>query len=595
MRRRFFLNNLSRTLYLAMLPILLLSIAHFFLSYWDLRSNTNQETLEKLELIQENITLMFDDSTKVVNFLTNQSLINSIKKTFSKSKMSYEEYQTYQHVVQHLRAIVKSSSYIDSIYVYIPNDQGLYLTSNANIHSYYNLPDKDWVAICEADSRSRFIRRQARLHTSLPNLTDYLTVVEKGPNGMLVAVNIKVSQFKRILGNSKLSKNQTVLITDQNNDLLLSSVNTSEEKELLDEISNTLPNRDWTAYNTRDSLILQSQSNSLGLNFIAIIPNKVAYNYLNRFISLSLLAGAVCLLLCIILSYNYASRNTKQVYFIIELLEAATRNQPLPDIPNTCKDDIYSYIITNIVQTFIQNNYLKTLLNERKFHTISLELSALQYQINPHFLSNTLQAIDFEIMRQSKGPTKANQMIGQLSQFLQYSLRSPKEDISVAEEVEATKIYIELMKQRYLNRFKVNWEIDPAVSSFSIPKLILQPMVENSIHYCMQITETPGLLQIRIHLKDDIFIISVSDNGPGVTPERLQEIQESLSHFEGFSQKHIGLQNIYRRLQLRFNMKCKVSLQSTPGQGFSITLSIPINEILIHRNPQTGITKNNLS
>ncbi len=97
----------------------------------------------------------------------------------------------------------------------------------------------------------------------------------------------------------------------------------------------------------------------------------------------------------------------------------------------------------------------------------------MQYQINPHFLSNTLQTIDFEIMRLTNGPSKVNQMIEQLSEFLQYSLRSPKQEVSITEEIEATKIYINLMQERYPNRFEVKWEIDNTILSLPVPKLIL--------------------------------------------------------------------------------------------------------------------------
>lgn len=586
MRKKFFFSNLIHTLCLTMLPILLLSITHFLLSSRDLRNNTNRENLDKLLLIQEEISLMFQDSTKVLKFLEDPSLVNSIKKTFLKSKMNYDEYLTYKHVVQHLQAFVKSTDYIDSIYVYLPNEQGLYLTSNANIYSYFKKPDQNWLPICK-EASSRFIRRNAYLYATLPDSTDYLTVIEKSGDRILVAVNIKVSHFKKVLGNLNLATDQTILITNQQDELLLSSGDSADGKAQLEQIIKTAPDRDWTSYNTSNMLIVRSQSEPLGLNFISVTPNKVAYRYLERFIGLSLLAGAACLLLCIILSAIYASRTTKQVYFIIELLDAATRNQTLPTNPNKRQDDIYSYIVSNIVQTFIQNNYLKTLLNERKFHAISLELSALQYQINPHFLSNTLQTIDFEIMRLTNGPSKANQMIEQLSEFLQYSLRSPKQDVSIIEEVEATKIYIDLMKERYLNRFEVKWEIDNTILSLPIPKLILQPMVENSIQHCMRITERMGLLQISISQEDGTLIILMRDNGPGVSPERLQEIQHSLSHFEGFNQKHIGLQNLFRRLQLRFKMKCQIHLESVPNHGFSVKLLIPIAEIYDLRQQQT--------
>ncbi len=590
MRKRFFLNNLSYTLSLSILPILLLSSTYFLLSYGGLRSNANQETLDKLELVQEISTLMFHDSTKVLKFLGDQSIVNSIKKTFMKYKMSFGEYLTYQHVVQHLQAIANSSDYIDSIYVYYPNDHGWYLTSNANIHTYYEMPDRDWLSVCEANPTTRFIRRNARLYATLPDTVEYLTVFEKAPNGIVVAINIKIADFKRVLGNLKLANDRTILLINQENELLLSSGDSKSSQTLLAELGKILRDKNWITYNTRDMLVVRSHSEELGLDFLSVTPSKVAYLTLNRFIGLSLLAGAVCILLCIFLSAIYASRNTRQVYSIIKLLDAATQNKPLPAIPKPRKEDIYSYIITNIVQTFVQNDYLKASLNERKFHAIALELSALQYQMNPHFLSNTLQAIDFEVMRLKRGPSKANQMIEQLSNFLQYSLRSPNRDVAVVEEIEATQIYIELMKGRYPKRFEVEWKIDHQVLGIPIPKLILQPIVENSINHSIHRVETPVRLRIGMVLEQQTLIIVISDNGAGVAPERLAEIEESLSHFEGFSEKHIGLQNVYRRLQLRFDMLCQIQLASTLNEGFSVTLRIPVDTGTVQQ--RSGKTEN---
>lgn len=575
MRKRFFLNNLVHTLSLSILPILLLSTTFFLLSYRGLRSNANRETLDKLVLVQKIAAMMFNDSTKVLNFLEDQSLVNSIKKTFSKNNMSYSEYLTYQHVVQHLQAVANSSEYIDSIYIYIPNRNGLYLTSNATIQSYFEMPDQNWLTVCRADPSSRFVRRKARLYATLPDSMEYLTVVDRAANGIIVAINIKVSDFKKALGNLKLANDQTLLIINQRNELLLSSGNSGEGRALLKEIGPRLRQKNWTAYNTRDLLVVRSHSDALGLDFLSVTPGPIAYRFLNWFIGLSLLAGAACLLLCIALSSIYASRTTRQVYSIINLLEAATQNKPLPSLGDPRDDDIYGYIISNIVRTFVQNDYLKTLLNERKFHAIALELSALQYQINPHFLSNTLQAIDFEVMRLKGGPSKANRMIGQLSSFLQYSLRSPNRDVTVAEEIEATKVYIELMEGRYANRFEVEWAIDPAVLSLPVPKLILQPMVENSITHSPQLAETPVRLRIGMERAGDTLLVTMSDNGPGVTPERLEAIRESLSHFDGFNEKHIGLQNLFRRLQLRFDMECRITVESVPGAGFAVSLFIP--------------------
>ena len=101
---------------------------------------------------------------------------------------------------------------------------------------------------------------------------------------------------------------------------------------------------------------------------------------------------------------------SRQLYAILDLMDAAISHKELPEIrPHS--NDLYSHIVTNMIQTFTRNDFLEVSLNEQKFQALSLELSALQYQINPHFLSNTLQMIDFEILKHTKLPTTANEMI----------------------------------------------------------------------------------------------------------------------------------------------------------------------------------------
>jgi two-component system sensor histidine kinase YesM len=258
-------------------------------------------------------------------------------------------------------------------------------------------------------------------------------------------------------------------------------------------------------------------------------------------------------------------------------MEAASQNRPLPEV-RKLKNDIYNYILTSMMQTFVQNDYLKLSLNERKLRAISLELSALQYQMQPHFLLNTLQMINFEVLRINGKPCRANGMIEGLSHFLQYSLKAPDHDVRVEEETEATRYYTILMESRYGNRFRVNWEIAEATLSCRMPKFVLQPLIENSIRHGMDGERENFFIEVSIHRDASGLDIVVRDNGRGLRPEQMTALRTSLTDFSGFNEKHIGLKNIFRRLNLRYGEDFKLILNSEPGKNFSVYIRLPLSE-----------------
>ena len=128
-------------------------------------------------------------------------------------------------------------------------------------------------------------------------------------------------------------------------------------------------------------------------------------------------------------------------------------------------------------------------------------------------------------------------MIQDLSIFLQYSLRAPDEDVTIEQEIEATTHYTALMAHRYAGQVQVHWDVDPEAQNYRIPKLILQPMIENSVTHGNNSQANPLDIFIYIAVRDELLTIQVRDNGNGVSPGRLEELRNSLSSFEGFHEK----------------------------------------------------------
>ena len=194
----------------------------------------------------------------------------------------------------------------------------------------------------------------------------------------------------------------------------------------------------------------------------------------------------------------------------------------------------------------------------------SAQLAMLRYQLNPHFLFNTLNSISTLVLL--KQTERANAMLSRLSSFLRYTLANePTAHVTVAQEVETLKLYLEIEKMRFEERLRPVFDIDPRAERARLPSLLLQPLVENAIKYAVSPQEDGAEICVRVRLAGDRVQIGVSDTGPGLHETR---ITPSLS-------TGVGLTNIRERLVQAYGPDQRFETRTTPAGGFSVDIEIP--------------------
>jgi two-component system, LytTR family, sensor kinase len=194
------------------------------------------------------------------------------------------------------------------------------------------------------------------------------------------------------------------------------------------------------------------------------------------------------------------------------------------------------------------------------------QLKMLRYQLNPHFLFNTLNAIASLV--RDKDASKANVMIVQLSNFLRYSLdNDPIKRVTLKDEMEALKLYLNIEKTRFGDRLKVCFEIDPKAELVRIPSLILQPLAENAIKYAIAPMEEGGTITIKARRDEDCVIIELDDNGPGM-PE---------FKYDGES-TGVGLRNTIDRLHGFYGDCYHFQIKVKSTKGTSVFMKLPLKK-----------------
>lgn len=202
-----------------------------------------------------------------------------------------------------------------------------------------------------------------------------------------------------------------------------------------------------------------------------------------------------------------------------------------------------------------------------------IELNWLQAQINPHFMYNTLFSIKCSVdMGYSK---EAGHMLTVFIQMLREILSSTDEMVPIRTQMEFIRKYVELQRFRYDNSFDALVEYDEQVADCLIPKMLIQPLVENAIIHGVKMEDKNGMITVIAHRRDGDVCIRIEDNGVGMTEERIRDIMSSRV---SAGRVHLGVRNVYERIRLYFGEDYGLSINSAPGEGTQITLLIPVLE-----------------
>jgi signal transduction histidine kinase len=194
----------------------------------------------------------------------------------------------------------------------------------------------------------------------------------------------------------------------------------------------------------------------------------------------------------------------------------------------------------------------------------SAQLAMLRYQLNPHFLFNTLNSISTLVLL--KQTERANIMLSRLSSFLRYTLANePTAHVTLAQEVETLKLYLDIEKMRFDERLRTHFDVDPRCAKARLPSLLLQPLVENAIKYAVTPQEEGADITVSARLAGERVQIAVSDTGPGLIESKPRPTLST----------GVGLANIRERLAQAFGPDHRFETRSDPGKGFSVEIEIP--------------------
>ncbi|HIW33275.1 MAG TPA: histidine kinase [Candidatus Paenibacillus intestinavium] len=419
------------------------------------------------------------------------------------------------------------------------------------------------------------------------------------PNGIL-AIEIDSSKIEEVWQNVELAKNGYFFILDANGQAIYypehKLKDPSVSESFINVIFNNSENHFIKSVAGEKWLFVSRESDYSQWRLVMALPLSELRSPISTVRITAITVGGIVLIIALLLAYRFSHSITKPIQILKNgMRETVKGNWKQIEYVSNSRDEIgglvHAYnIMVNRLEEMINQVYkvelnnskqaleLQTLENEKQ----TLEFQALQLQINPHFLYNTLETINcYAIVKDSE---EISEIVEAMAFMLRYSLRTKLDEITLVNELNHIRNYLLILKYRIQREFEIEIEVPPALLLEKMVRLTLQPLLENIFQHAFPDGIEPyHSIRIGAEYTEHYFQVTVEDNGAGITVARLEQLREKLnSNWLQTEEKRatekgggIGMINVHRRIQMVFGEQYGLSIDSELGNGVKITMRMP--------------------
>lgn len=409
----------------------------------------------------------------------------------------------------------------------------------------------------------------------------------------ICVVLCKTDYIKKIIADISMTQNSEFIIVDNNNRVIAAN-GLEKQGDIFTGIDfNEIQsqNRSGIYYKGRNCIIQYKIEPKTRWKVISIIPLSELTRDMNGIKNFGLTIGFMMIILLIIIGALISRSITKPVSGLIRFMESISKGKTRKRLEISNKNEVgilaqYINSMLNSLEEITQRMFkTQTALYEAELARTQIELEkkhaelwALQNQINPHFLYNTLECI------RSIGVVhdilEIEQIASSLAKMFRYSIKSD-EFVNTSDEINCIKEYLNIISIRFMNRFSYHIEMDDDLKNKKILKMILQPIIENAIYHGLECKDGPGEVKIRGMLDpDNIIHFIISDDGIGIDKDELDRVNAFLSDTIALkssdeNKKGIGIININNRIKLIYGTQYGIKIQSIKDEGTTVIINFP--------------------
>lgn len=553
-KRKYFKNEIKRAFILySLIPIMIISLIFYnglFMYFIKIVDNENEKTNNSLgAVIEEEFKAYEDASIKI----SNDEKIKEI--LLQKATVTNETYEDFYNIANARR--------IKSIF-HIYNIKGENILSNVinqtneNTDAYLYMWGIFKKMNANPNETSMLLNRvQLNVNTRTVFSIGKAIIADNKIIGFVV-FDILENELNDIINSNS---NDNVVITDKYNNNIISTNNA-----LLDRIGKLRKIED----NENLKVIKTKRLNG---NIYIYTFKSVAFINNTYFLGEIFLISLFILLFSVLIYFanKIAISKTKSVDKLLNAITSVQKGDLTNKVSIETNDEF------QLIGEYYNEMVIKIdeLIEKNKEETMQATLSQiklLESQFNPHFIFNTLEMLKYMI---KANDNSAEKVILSMSRILRYSIDNTIRTTKLVEDIKYIQDYLMIQKFRFGNKFDYSINISNECETHIIPKLIIQPIVENSIKYGFK-SKDYLTINVDVKIEEDGFMIYITDNGDGINPEKLLEINAILNKNDN-SSSHIGLYNVKKRISLLYGEDYGLKIDSDDGEGTKVTIKLPLD------------------
>lgn len=539
-----------------------------------LQSNAIDYTQQLIAQVNAELDMYVEHIIDISDFIVNNGVVSTYLDTDSSAQRRVQTHRVEQ--------ILRNASDIRrdiSVVALVDRDgRVLFGDASAHLNPHADYQNAVWFQSALA-AQGKVSVSSSRVENLVDGMYQWVVSFSKsvgdGPDGVLL-VDLSYDVIDDICANIQLGKRGYIFLVDASGDILWHPQQNLINNNLKSEnIADLLAQGDNAVLRTTaegEKLYISNRSISTGWTAVGVAsPEDLLQNQDLLFRQYALIGVLAVTLACLI-----AMLISRAITNPLRKLTATMQQVEQGDLSVRCtvknRNEVgqLSENFNHMIST--TQDLMAEQLRSHEQKRLS-EWKVLQAQIKPHFLYNTLDSIIW--MSHAGKNEQVVEMTSALAQLLRNSIGSGKEIITLAEELRHVESYLVIQKMRYNEKLQYELDIDPKTADCTIPRLVLQPLVENAIYHGIKVKEDGGEIFISAMLDDEQLLVTVEDNGPGMTPEQLAHIFEQKESDETSSK--IGIYNVHERLRIHFGEDFGLKFFSEPDKGTTAMLILPIH------------------
>lgn len=570
--------------------VILFGLIHYQMSASRITAEAKQNTVQMIGNACSDINELFLQTYQVCSAMNDDiGMQRLLRREFASRK------EVFSSDLEGSMEMMVLPSYNKDIFgVYVLGDNGGRYKSNSASFLVSDLMDTPWYRIIHATGKPQWFPPHEDSYAVRTPGISFVSIgipfIDKatGRTKGVVLADIESGKLSEIAGRAVSGDGDVFLMDERNRIMNLTALPDEDRnpwrhgdsvelaRQMVEDNLKEIPEYGAShVLEDRGQLVVYQTLNQADWKIVGVIPKRAIAESVGYIKILMIMLAAVSVAVSMAVAEMVAASVTRPIDTLVDAMEQVYIGNLDVSVRTERTDEIGVLYRTFNHMTGEMKRLIDTIYREQEALR-KQELKALQAQINPHFLYNTLDSIIWSL--RMKKVEESIDMLAALTDFFKISLSKGKDIITIEEEVKHISSYLSIQHQRYREKFDYDINVDPALLGCRTPKLILQPMVENAIYHGLKPKEGMGYLYIHIFAEGDDILMRVEDTGMGMPKERVERLNGELASISSDQQgTGYGVRNVNDKIKIVFGKEYGVKIQSVEGEGTIVTLRIHKN------------------